>query len=158
MQLRCTQSCSQLAQWEKCHPLSGLSVTLSPWDGEVGCSLPIFSLFFPGEGPTTLLPLLRGRHPTFNLLLLMATGSILDSPSHVCGTVKPLISQIGKDLRTQVGFPLVTRLPICMAHHRITVHQSLVVPQTQIIIDRWEGYVDVLDMRAREHIVLIFAV
>lgn len=36
--------------------------------------------------------------PHSNLLLLMATGSILDSHSHVGGTVKPLISQIGKDL------------------------------------------------------------
>lgn len=38
-------------------------------------------------------------------------------------------------LGMQVGFPLVTRLPICMAHHRITVHRSLSVPRIKIIID-----------------------
>ncbi|KAB8199663.1 hypothetical protein BDV34DRAFT_206361 [Aspergillus parasiticus] len=61
MQLRCTQSCSQLSQWEECHPLSGLSVTPQPmgWRGRMVFTH--FSLFFLEVPPVTTL---RGRHPT----------------------------------------------------------------------------------------------
>jgi hypothetical protein len=66
--------------------------------------------------------------PIYFFFLLMATGSILDSllPMFVDRQAADKLDR--QYLGCRRGFPLVTRLPICMAHHRITVHGSLPPP------------------------------